>query len=75
MPVVPCAQDTIGQPPLGALPFGTVSTAETGTGLPSRPVEVYSSNVLEPPLSAACPVSLRCQIAVPCLDGSFLAYV
>jgi hypothetical protein len=39
MPVVPCAQVTIGQPPFGGVPFGTVTVPETATGLPAMPME------------------------------------
>jgi hypothetical protein len=39
MPTVPCAQLITGQPPFGALPFGTATSPETATVLPSTAVE------------------------------------
>ncbi len=39
MPVVPCAHVRIGQPPFGALPFGTVIVPLTASGLPAASVE------------------------------------
>ena len=39
MPVVPCAHEITGQPPFGALPFGTVSVPDTATALPVALVE------------------------------------
>ena len=39
MPVVGCAQATIGQPPAGATPGGMMMTPETAIGFPSGEVE------------------------------------
>jgi len=36
---VPCAHEITGQPPFGALPFGTVSVPDTATALPVALVE------------------------------------
>ena len=71
MPVVPCAQLITGQPPFGALPFGTATVPETAIAAPLVAVERYStSRLLFALLSTAGPVSLRCQIGVPWPAGS-----
>jgi hypothetical protein len=38
-PVVGCAQPTTGRPPGGGGPPGAITTPDTSTGLPSRPVD------------------------------------
>src|SRR3954451_10384703 len=52
-PVVRCAHVTTGQPPLGALPFGTDTVPETATALPATPAERYSSSRSRPPPDSA----------------------
>ena len=54
-----------GQPPFGALPFGSVSEPETAFGLPLEPVDRYSSSLARP-LSASRPLCRRAQMSFPC---------
>ncbi len=40
VPVVPCAQLSTGQPPFGALPFGTATVPDTVIRFPPTPSDV-----------------------------------
>src|SRR3954469_16579472 len=77
MPVVPWSYEITGQPFFGALPFGTDTVPDTAIGLPSLPVERYSTFQFAPAdFKAASPFSFRAQIASPCvLPGSGLGGV
>ena len=68
MPIVPCAQVTIGQPAFGALPFGTWTVPEMAVSWFVVVVPRYrSSRLLFALESLALPVRVRTQIGVPCV--------
>ncbi len=74
MPVVPCAQATIVQPPAGGVPGGVTTMPDTTIGLSSRPVDMYSTRVTAAPFESGASGSLR--MTVPgCALGSGLGGV
>ena len=71
MPVVPCAHETTGKPPLGALPFGTDTSPDTATALPRTPTDRYSTRRVVAPARLFLPVACRDQTTSPwVLPGS-----